>query len=72
MTLPEIRKAYDQNYHKMIEVIREMGGDNKIKFHREKRTILYRNLKELQLNEHRLSDMESQLLENESAVKKVS
>jgi hypothetical protein len=71
MTLPEIRKAYDQNYRQMLEVIREMGGDSKIKFHREKRTPLYRKLKELQRNEHRLSDMESHLLENKLAVKQV-
>ncbi len=65
MTLQKIRKVYEQNYQKMLEIITEMGGEKNIKYHREKKTPLFRKLRELQRVEHRLSDMESHLAENE-------
>ena len=64
MTLQELRKTYDENYHKMLEIISEMGGDKQIKYHREKRTPLYRKLRELQKIEHRLSDWEEAQADN--------
>ena len=65
MTLQKIRKVYEQNYQKMLEIITEMGGDKNIKYHREQKTPLFRELRELQREERRLSDMESHLAENE-------
>lgn len=62
MTLHSIRKAYDENYHKMLQTIQQMGGENKIKFHRKKRTSLYHALKQLQKKEHYLNELESRLL----------
>ncbi len=61
MTLREIREAYDQNYQLILEVIGEMGGENKIAEHREKRTPLFQKLRQLQRIEHQLSDMEESL-----------
>ena len=64
MTLQELRKTYDKNYYKMLEIISEMGGDEQIKYHRENRTSLYRKLRELQKIEHRLSSLEEAQLDN--------
>ena len=65
MTLREIRNAYEQNYQLMVETIVEMGGEKKIAEHREKKTSLFRKLRQLQRIEHQLSDME-ELLQTES------
>ena len=62
MTLNSIRKAYDDNYLKMIKIIQKMGGENKIKFHRKKRTTLYQTLRQLQKKEHYLNELESRML----------
>jgi hypothetical protein len=61
MTLNEIRKAYDENYQNMQEVIRRMGGDGQIKFHRKNKTPLYQKLIMLQKKEHRLTELENQM-----------
>lgn len=59
--LYNIRKEYEDNYRQMLEVIRQMGGDGQIKFHRKNRTPLYRKLKELQRKEHYLDKLENRL-----------
>ncbi len=59
--LIEIRKAYDENYRQMLEVIRQMGGDDKIKLHRKRNTSLYRKLRQLQKREHYLDQLENRL-----------
>ena len=63
MTRQEIRKAYDENYRKMLKLIVEMGGEKNIQYHRENRTPLYLELQQLQRVEHRLSTMEESLSE---------
>jgi hypothetical protein len=62
MTLHRIRQTYDENYSKMLQIIQKMGGENKIKFHRENRTSLFRTLRQLQKKEHYLNELESRLL----------
>lgn len=62
MTLHKIRKSYDENYRKMLQTIRKMGGDDKIRFHRQKRTSLYKSLRQLQKKEHYLNQLEDRLL----------
>ena len=57
----EIREAYDENYEKMLNVIKRMGGDGQIKFHRKNKTPLYKTLKSLQKEEHSLSEMEANI-----------
>ncbi len=59
--LVEVRRAYEENYHQMLEVIRQMGGDSQIKYHRQRNTRLYRKLKELQRREHYLDQLECRL-----------
>ncbi|RMG62035.1 MAG: hypothetical protein D6715_12645 [Calditrichaeota bacterium] len=59
--LREIRQAYEENYRQMLEVIQQMGGDHQIKFHRSRKTALYRRLKELQRREHHLDQLENRL-----------
>jgi hypothetical protein len=61
MTLREIRSAYERNYRLMVETIMEMGGEKKIAEHREKKTSLFRKLRQLQRTEHQLSDMEESI-----------
>lgn len=68
MTLNEIRKAYDENYQNMLEVIRRMGGDGQIKFHRKNRTPLYQKLILLQKKEHKLTELENRLRVLEASV----
>jgi len=68
MTLNEIRKAYDENYQNMLEVIRRMGGDGQIKFHRKNRTPLYQKLIMLQKKEHKLTELENRLRVLEASV----
>lgn len=65
MTLNKIRKAYDDNYDKILRTIQKMGGDCNIKNHRKKRTALYQLLKQLQKKEHYLNELESRLLQPE-------
>jgi len=65
MTLHRIRKAYDENYNKILHTIQKMGGDSNIKTHRKKRTALYHSLKQLQKKEHYLDRLESRLLHPE-------
>lgn len=65
MTLHKIRKAYDDNYGKILRTIQKMGGDSNIKTHRRKKTALYQTLKQLQKKEHYLDKMESRLLHPE-------
>jgi L-rhamnose mutarotase len=64
MSLPEIRKAYDQNYQEMLEVIHEMGGEKNIIYHRRNKSRLYQKLLKLQKIEHHLSKMEESLSGN--------
>jgi hypothetical protein len=63
MELQKIRREYDQNYQKIIEIINQMGGETKIKFHRKSKTPLYQKLKELQRREHYLDNLESKYVE---------
>lgn len=65
MILKELHKAYDKNYGKILEIISEMGGDKQIPYHRKRRTTLYCKLRELQKIEHRLSEWEEALVENQ-------
>lgn len=65
MTLHKIRSSYDDNYLKLQQIIQKMGGDDKIKVHRKKRTPLYKALKQLQKREHYLNELESRLLQPE-------
>ncbi len=67
-SLNEIRKAYDDNYRKMIEVIEKMGGDQEIKSHRKVQSPLYRKLKELQRYEHQLDSLENRLMVSQSTI----
>ncbi len=60
-TIAEIRKAYELNYKKMLEIIQQMGGDRQIKYHRKQNTPLYRKLKALQRREHYLDQLECRL-----------
>ncbi|HFB68093.1 MAG TPA: hypothetical protein ENJ66_03960 [Calditrichae bacterium] len=59
--LIDVRRAYAENYNKMQEIIRQMGGDSQIKYHRQRNTRLYRKLKELQRREHYLDQLECRL-----------
>lgn len=65
MTLHKIRRAYDENYNKIIHTIQKMGGESNIKTHRKRGTALYRSLKQLQKKEHYLDNLESRLLQPE-------
>ena len=67
-SLNNIRKAYDDNYRKMMEVIQQMGGDQEIKTHRKKQSQLYRKLKDLQRHEHYLDETENRLINSQSAI----
>ena len=62
MTLHEIREAYDHNYREILKIIDQMGGELNIQIHRTKRTALYLKLRKLQRREHRLDQMESELI----------
>ncbi len=66
--LHSIRKAYDDNYRKMREIIQQMGGDQQIKFHRRQKTALYRELRKLQQREHYLDQLENRLAHAKSMV----
>ena len=59
MQLQKIRKAYEQNYAALVKIIQEMGGEEKIKYHRRTKSPLYRKLKKLQRKEHQLDSLES-------------
>jgi hypothetical protein len=59
MQLQKIRKAYDQNYAALVKIIQEMGGEENIKYHRKRKSPLYRKLIKLQRNEHKLDSLES-------------
>lgn len=61
MTLHSIRKAYEDNYHKMLQTIQKMGGDTQIKSHQKKKTPLYQALKKFQKREHYLNELETRL-----------
>lgn len=65
MTLHKVRKAYENNYYKMLQTIQKMGGESEIKFHRKKKTPLYDSLRKLQKREHYLNDLEDKLLYSE-------
>lgn len=67
-SLNEIRKAYDDNYKKMTEVILKMGGDQEIKTHRKEQSPLYRKLKELQHFEHHLDELENRLSNSQGGI----
>jgi hypothetical protein len=67
-SLNEIRKAYDDNYKKMMEVIQRMGGDQEIKTHRKKQSPLYRKLKEFQRYEHHLDELENRLSNSQGGI----
>jgi len=64
MTLPEIRQAYDKNYHELLAVIQEMGGEGNISYHKTKKTRLFLKLRKLQQTEHQLSKLEESLSGN--------
>ena len=68
MTLHKIRKAYDENYDKILQTIQKMGGDGNIKIHKQKRTPLYQSLKQLQKKEHYLDELENRLLNPEESL----
>ena len=57
--LAKVRKEYDHNYRQLRRIVREMGGDRRIKDHRQTRSGLYLKLKELQLREHHLNHLEN-------------
>jgi hypothetical protein len=59
--LDEVRRQYDAVYQEMVEVIAMMGGEEKIKQHREFDTELYRRLRQLQKREHELDMLEKRL-----------
>ncbi len=61
MHLHHIRKEYEKNYNEMLKVIAQMGGDDKIKFHRKHRTPLYQKLQQLQKREHYLDQLENKI-----------
>ncbi len=63
MNLQQIRKEYDQVYQQIVDIIKQMGGEHNIKFHRQQRSPLYRKLKELQRREHYLDALENRLLQ---------
>jgi phosphotransferase system IIB component len=65
MTLREIREAYDQNYREMLELIMEMGGEGNIAYHRKCKTRLFIKLRNLQMIEHRLSNLEESINGND-------
>ncbi|MCB0258112.1 MAG: hypothetical protein KDH97_01930 [Calditrichaeota bacterium] len=67
-SLTQIRKAYEENYQKMIDVIQAMGGDDCIKLHRKSKSQLYRQLKDLQRHEHYLDELENRLLTHQTMV----
>ncbi|GAB4376312.1 MAG: hypothetical protein Kow0042_22500 [Calditrichia bacterium] len=69
MHLKEIRKNYDKNYQEMLEIISKMGGDDKIRIHRQKKTALYKRLKELQKREDYLNTLENRILYQHSNVR---
>ncbi len=60
-TRNQIRSAYDQIYREIVEVIQQMGGNDCIKQHRQRRSRLYQRLMELQKREHHLDQMENRL-----------
>ena len=55
----QIRQAYEENYQKIIDTITAMGGENRIKEHRQKQSTLYRQLRDLQRREHYLNELEN-------------
>jgi hypothetical protein len=59
--LDEVRRQYDAVYREMVEVIAMMGGEDKIKQHREFNTELFKRLRELQRREHELDMQEKRL-----------
>ena len=59
--LDEVRRQYDAVYQEMVEVIAMMGGEEKIKQHREFNTELYKRLRLLQKREHELDMLEKRL-----------
>ncbi len=67
-SLHRIRQAYDENYRQMLEIIQQMGGDEQIRFHRQRRSALYKKLKYLQRREHYLDEVESRLQESRSLI----
>lgn len=67
-SLNEIRKAYDENYARMTDLIQQMGGDQEIKTHRKKQSPLYRKLKELQRHEHHLDELENRLINSQGGI----
>lgn len=60
-SLNQIRREYEENYQRILNVISEMGGDDRIKEHRKQQSRLYRQLRELQRREHQLDALENRL-----------
>jgi hypothetical protein len=61
MQVNQIRKEYENNYREMVETIRQMGGEEKIVFHKKQKSALYKRLRQLQKREHQLDELENQL-----------
>ena len=59
----DIREAYDKNYHEILTVILEMGGEQNIVYHKKNNTALYQKLRRLQRTEHWLTKMEEMVSE---------
>ncbi len=60
--LSAVRKAYDENYLRICEIIKAMGGEEKIKEHKRSRSVLYKHLIQLQKKEHELDELENLFL----------
>lgn len=67
-SLSQVRKAYDDNYQKILETIKEMGGNECIKAHRSDQSPLYTKLKDLQHYEHKLDEMENRMMNYQSMI----
>ena len=63
MNLQQIRKEYDRVYQQIVDVIKQMGGEQNIKYHRQQKSPLYRKLKELQRKEHYLDALENRIIQ---------
>ena len=67
-TLIQVRQEYESNYKKILDIITKMGGDEYIKFHRQKKSTLYRKLTELQRKEHYLDELENRMHTRQSVL----
>lgn len=67
-SISQVRQAYEDNYREIQTIIDQMGGNDRIKFHRKKQSTLYRQLKDLQRREHYLDELENRMHNYQTAV----